>query len=253
MARLKVGVSLQPQHTTIDEYRQAWRRADALGVDSIWLWDHFFPLFGDPDGPHFEAWTLLAAMAADTSSATVGTMVSSNSYRNPDLLAHMAQTVSLLSGGRLILGIGAVWFVRDYDEYGYEFGTPATRLAALRDSLPRIRARLARVNPPVPNLPILIGGGGEKVTLRLVAEHADLWNTFGPPDSYRHKSEVLDDWCGRLGRDPASIERTVNLRQPEFDQAEGMVEAGARHLIFSLSAPFDLAPVEGFLRLREAS
>ena len=253
MARLKVGVSLQPQHTTIDEYRQAWRRADALGVDSIWLWDHFYPLFGDPEGAHFEAWTLLAAMAADTSSATVGTMVSCNSYRNPDLLAHMAQTVSLLSGGRLILGIGAGWFERDYDEYGYEFGTAATRLAALRESLPRIKARLGRVNPPVADLPILIGGGGEKVTLRLVAEHADLWNTFGPPDSYRHKSEVLDDWCRRLGRDPTAIERTVNLRQPEYDQAEGMVEAGARHLIFSLSAPFDLAPVERFLRLRDAS
>ncbi len=250
MARFKVGVSLHPQQATIEEYRAAWRRVDGLGVDSLWVWDHFFPLYGDPDGAHFECWSLLAAMAVDTSTPTIGSLVTCNSYRNPDLLAHIAQTVSLLSGDRLVLGIGAGWFERDHTEYGYEFGTPGSRLASLGRSLPRIKARLAKLNPPVPDLPILIGGAGEKVTLRLVAEHADMWNTFGPPDSYRHKRAVLDQWCERVGRDPAQIERTASIRPAEVETLEDFLAAGAQHLIVPLGKPFDLEPVERLLRAR---
>ena len=247
MARFKVGVSLHPQQATIEEYRAAWRQVDRMGVDSLWVWDHFYPLYGDPDGAHFECWSLLAAMAVDTSSPSIGSLVTCNSYRNPNLLAHIAQTVSLLSGGRLILGIGAGWFERDYTEYGYEFGTPGSRLADLGRNLPRIRARLAKLNPPAPDLPILIGGGGEKVTLRLVAEHADLWNTFGPPESYRHKSAVLDQWCQRVGRDSGRIERTASIRPSELGQLEEFLAAGATHLIVPLGKPFDLSPVEQLL------
>ncbi len=247
MARFKVGVSLHPQQATIEEYRAAWRQVDRMGVDSLWVWDHFYPLYGDPDGAHFECWSLLAAMAVDTSSPSIGSLVTCNSYRNPNLLAHIAQTVSLLSGGRLILGIGAGWFERDYTEYGYEFGTPGSRLADLGRNLPRIRARLAKLNPPAPDLPILIGGGGEKVTLRLVAEHADLWNTFGPPESYRHKSAVLDQWCQRVGRDSGRIERTASIRPSELAQLEEFLAAGATHLIVPLGKPLDLSPVEQLL------
>ncbi len=250
MTAFRVGVQLHPQATTIDEMRAAWRAADALGVDSIWTWDHFFPLYGDPDAAHFEAWSLLAAMAVDTQQARLGLLVGCNSYRNPDLLADMARTVDHLSGGRLYLGIGSGWFERDYDEYGYEFGTAVSRLAALGDALPRMKARLAKLNPPpVGALPILIGGGGEKVTLRLVAEHADAWNTFGPPANFAHKNGVLDRWCAEIGRDPSEVERTVGIGGTEVDAVEEYLDAGATHLIVMTGHPYDLSPVERLLEL----
>ncbi|HEX8581405.1 MAG TPA: LLM class F420-dependent oxidoreductase [Acidimicrobiales bacterium] len=249
MARFKVGVQLHPQHTSIDDLRAAWRAADELGVDSIWTWDHFFPLYGPPDGAHFEGWSLLAAMAVDTSRAMLGMLVTCNSYRNPELLADMARTCDHLSGGRMYLGIGAGWFERDYAEYGYEFGDAPGRLRALGAALPRIRSRLAALNPPpIGELPILIGGGGERVTLRLVAEHADAWNTFGPPEKFAHKSAVLDEWCERIGRDPSSIERTVEIRVPEdFDHLDEYLDAKASHLLIGLGHPFDLSDVERLL------
>jgi probable F420-dependent oxidoreductase len=245
-----VGVQLAPQHCTIDELRAAWRAADELGVDSIWTWDHFFPLYGEPDGNHFEGWALLATMAADTSRARLGLMVGCNSYRNPELLADMARTVDHVAGGRLYLGLGSGWFERDYAEYGYEFGTAASRLRDLAEALPRVKRRLgALVPPPVGPMPIIIGGGGERVTLRLVAEHADAWNTFGPPATWRHKNEVLDRWCGEVGRDPASIERTAFLQPDEVDAAAAFVDAGAQHLILSVDHPFDLTGAERLMSL----
>jgi probable F420-dependent oxidoreductase len=243
-ATVRVGVQLHPQATTVDELRAAWREADSMGVDSLWLWDHFYPLYGDPDATHFECYSLLAAMAADTERATVGALVTCNSYRNPDLLADMARTIDHIATGRFVLGIGAGWFQRDYEEYGYDFASAPARLRALADSLPRIKARLGRLNPPPTGaLPILVGGAGEQITLRLVAEHADAWNTFGPPDTYRHKSEVLDRWCAEVGRDPSTIERTVGIGTGEVDRWGEYVDAGAGHLIVMTGPPFDLGPV----------
>ncbi|GIU84912.1 MAG: LLM class F420-dependent oxidoreductase [Acidimicrobiales bacterium] len=240
----KVGVQLHPQDTTVEELLDAAARADELGVDSLWVWDHFFPLYGNPDAAHFEAYTLLAAMAVRTSRATIGALVTCNSYRNPDLLADMARTIDHLSGGRFVLGIGSGWFKRDYDEYGYEFGTARSRLRDLEAALPRIRRRLEKLNPPpLGRMPLLIGGGGEKVTLRLVAEHADAWNGFGPPETFAHKCEVLDRWCAEVGRSPAEIERTVAISPGEVDRFEEYVRAGAQHLIVMTGHPFDLAPV----------
>src|SRR5688572_21094571 len=256
MARFKVGVQLHPQHASMEDLRAAWQAADRMGVDSIWTWDHFYPLYGDPDGSHFEGWSLLAAMAVDTTQARFGMLVTCNSYRNPELLADMARTVDHLSGGRLILGIGAGWFRRDYEEYGYEFGTAPDRLRDLEAALPRIASRLARLDPPPVRrpLPILIGGSGEKVTLRLVAETAHAWNSFGPPDTYAAKNAVLDRWCERIGRDPGEIERTVLIDVDEVDHAEAFLEAGAQHLIVGLGttgeAAFDLSPVQRLLDRR---
>lgn len=247
MARCRIGVQLEPQEASIDELRAAWRAADELGVDSIWLWDHFFPLYGDPNANHYEAYALLGAMAVDTSRAEFGALVTCNSYRNPNLLADMARTIHLLSGQRFVLGIGAGWFERDYREYGYDFGTPGTRLRALADSLPVIRERLAKLRPPAPDLPILIGGGGEKVTLRLVAEHAQAWNSFGPPENFRHKNRVLDEWCERVGREPSEIERTVAVRPGEIGAVDFYRDAGAQHLIVMIGAPYDLSSVRTFL------
>lgn len=250
-ARFKVGVQLHPQHCTIDQLRGAWEEADRLGVDSIWTWDHFYPLYGEKDGPHYEGWSLLAAMAVTTERARFGMMVTCNSYRNPELLADMARTVDQLSHGRHILGIGAGWFERDYAEYGYEFGTAPERLRALGEALPRIRSRLGKLNPPpAGDLPILIGGGGEKVTLRLVAEHAQMWNGFGPPDQWARKNRILDDWCEKTGRDPQEIERTASVGADGVDQVDAWLEAGAQHLIVGTGAPFDLAPVQRLLDAR---
>lgn len=255
MPRVRVGVQLHPQQTTYQEFADAVKRAEEIGVDTIFHWDHFYPLYGDPDGPHFEGWTLLTAMATLTSRAEVGCLVTCNSYRNPNLLADMARTVDHISNGRLIFGIGSGWFEKDYDNYGYEFGTAPGRLQDLRRDLPIIRDRWEKLNPPpTRKIPILIGGGGEKVTLKLTAIHADMWNTFGPVENFQHKNEILTNWCNEIGRDPAEIERTVCPQ--DFDGStnvlDAYVKAGADHIILGLGTPFDLSLAKKMVEWRDA-
>ena len=254
MPRIRIGIQLHPQQTTYAAFADAVRRVEELGADTIWNWDHFFPLYGDPNGAHFEGWTLLTAMATLTSRAEVGCLVTCNSYRNPNLLADMARTVDHISGGRLIFGIGSGWFERDYDQYGFEFGTAPSRLKELGRNLPIIKERWQKLNPaPLRNpIPLLIGGGGEKVTLKLTARYADLWNSFGPPENFKHKNEVLTNWCNELGRDPAEIERTVSINARDLDQLDAYVAAGANHIILELGAPWDLAPGKRLAEWRDA-
>jgi probable F420-dependent oxidoreductase len=237
----EVGVWLTPQHTTTDRLRAAWRDADALGVDAIWLWDHFFPLTGDPAGTHFEAWTLLAALAADTSRARIGPLVTNYEYRNPDLLADMARTVSHLSGGRLVLGLGAGWFERDYTEYGYPFRPPGARVAGLAAAVTRVRDRWRQLTPPpVGDIPVLIGGDGQRAMLRVVAEHADEWNTMAW--RFVEGSRCLDEWCERVGRDPKSIRRSCFITDSsQLDALDDLLAAGADQIIVQVGDPFELS------------
>jgi probable F420-dependent oxidoreductase len=255
MPGIRVGLQVHPQHADYGDMRRAWVEGEALGIDTLFTWDHFYPLYGDADGKHFECWTLLSAMAEVTERVELGALVTCNSYRNPNLLADMARTVDHISGGRLILGIGSGWFQRDYEEFGYEFGTAGSRLRALEESLDVIEARFAKLNPPpLRDIPIMIGGGGEKVTLRITAEHADIWHGFGPVEKFRHKCGVLDEWCAKVGRDPSAIERSVTVTDFERleEQAEEMVEAGAGLLVVSRNGPdYDLAPLRRLVAWRD--
>ncbi|HUG33047.1 MAG TPA: LLM class F420-dependent oxidoreductase [Acidimicrobiia bacterium] len=251
---IRIALQLQPQHAEYSEIRHAVVRGEEMGVDIIFNWDHFFPLSGDPDGKHFECWTMLGSWAEVTETVEIGALVTCNSYRNPELLADMARTVDHASNGRLILGIGAGWFEKDYEEYGYEFGTAGSRLADLKEALPRIEDRLTKLNPaPTRDIPILIGGGGEKKTLRYTAEHADIWHGFGNPDKIHHKNGVLDAHCSDLGRDPGEIERSCGASPANVDLGDDLVEAGATliTLAFDGRSGYDLSPVTDWVAWRD--
>lgn len=253
---IRIGVQIQPQHADFAQMRDAWKGSEELGVDAIYTWDHFYPLYGDPDGTHFEGTASLAALAAATERVRIGALVFCNSYRNPQLLANVHSTIDHQSGGRVVLGIGAGWFERDYDEYGYEFGTAPERLRALRRDLPLIEERLKKLNPPpVGEMPILIGGSGEKVTLKLVARHAQLWHTFADAETYAHKSEVLAEHCEREGRDPATIERVIGSRDPILQHADALADAGVDELTVGVGGGpggYDLGELREVLAWRDA-
>jgi probable F420-dependent oxidoreductase len=255
MPHVTIGVQVIPQHGDFEAMKRAWLGADELGADRIYNWDHFFPLSGDSNGKHFESLTIQAAMAALTKRAEISSLVICNSYRNPSLLADMARTIDHISGGRFVLGIGSGWFAKDYAEYGYEFGTAGSRLRDLARALPIIRARWELLNPPpLRRIPILIGGGGEKVTLRIVAEHADIWHAFGDPATLRRKSDILDDWCVQVGRDPAEIQRstTVSRLTGERQDPSRLLELGFTDFIVSIQGPdWDIAPLERLLAWRD--
>ncbi len=199
------GIQLHPQYTTWDEMRDAALLAEQAGWDVLMTWDHFVPLMGDVTGPNLEGWQILPAFAAITTKPLIGMLVTGNTYRHPAVLANMASTLDNISHGRAVLGIGAAWQEHEHNMYGIDFGTPAIRLAKLRES-----ARIQRVlldegkitfhgkhydlenatlgtRPIQKRVPILIGGGGEQVTLKITARYADWWHSFGTAEIIKHK------------------------------------------------------------------
>jgi probable F420-dependent oxidoreductase len=259
---IRIGAHLRPEHTDYDSLRRAAVEAENIGVDIVFNYDHFFPLADDPEGRCFECWTVLGAWAETTRRAEIGALVSCNGYRNPDLLADMARTVDHISGGRLILGIGSGWWPKDFDEYGYPFGTAGSRLDELAAAMPRIERRLARLNPPpTRKIPILIGGIGEKKTLPIVAAHADIWHAFADGDALRHKVEVLEAHCRAIGRDPNEIELSGPiLPSPAIASddlgapttPDELYELGFTLFTWTISGPdYDLEPLRKWIAWRD--
>jgi alkanesulfonate monooxygenase SsuD/methylene tetrahydromethanopterin reductase-like flavin-dependent oxidoreductase (luciferase family) len=230
MADLRLGALCWNQYTTWPELLEAGKRADRLGYHSLWTWDHLYPIVGSSDGPILEGWLMLAAWAHATERVRIGLMVGANTFREPALTAKMATTLDHISGGRAILGIGGAWFEEEHVAYGIPFGDGfPERLRWLGEALPILRGMLrgdrptakgphyhaaAVRNDPLPlqdRLPLLIGGGGEQVTLKLVARYGDANNVGGGIEQVRRKEAVLLRHCESVGRDPAEIERTAGL------------------------------------------
>jgi probable F420-dependent oxidoreductase len=244
--RIRVAAQIHPQHGDYPAMRDAVVLAEQLGYDVAYVWDHFFPLYGDPgDARHLECWSLLAGWAEATSRIELGPLVACNSYRNPNLTADIARTVDRISGGRVILGLGSGWQRKDYDAYGYDFGTAGSRLQALAEAMAVIRDRLARLDPPPQRpMPILIAGTGQRRTLRIVAEHADVWHASFPdhPTELEPAIRALHAWCAELGRDPASIEWSVGVEPTDLDRflradADTYVSMGFRQFTLGFDGP----------------
>jgi probable F420-dependent oxidoreductase len=252
--RVRLGVQVAPQHALYPTIRDTVAALEDAGVDVIFNWDHFFPLSGDPDGLHYESWTMLAAIAEQTSRVELGALVNCNSYRNPDLQADMARTIDHISGGRFIFGTGSGWFEKDYDEYGYTFGTVGQRLDALAENLPRIEARWAKLNPaPTRRIPILIGGGGEKKTLKIVARHADIWHSFSDGETLRRKLGILAEHGETVGRDVSEIEISTELRSRTQSEADELHELGTTMFTIGITGPeYDVATVKKWVAWRDA-
>jgi F420-dependent oxidoreductase-like protein len=292
---IRFGVQTPPQNTTFPELRDAWKLIDQLGYDTAWTFDHFFAILSHPSGPCFEGWVSLSALMAATSRVKAGILVTGNTYRNPAVLASMGKTLDHATGGRFIMGIGAGWFEQEHVAYDVPFYTVGERIRRLDEACEIIKRLWTEkqvtfngryykiadaycepkpVQKPYP--PIMIGGGGEKLTLRVVAKHADIWNTFGSADIFRDKLRVLRAHCEAVGRNfdeievswagsaaitqsaeqkDAVVQRISKVfgRSPEDvepglligpaeeirDRIAKLIDAGVTHFILIASAPFN--------------
>ncbi len=266
---LSFGVQTPPQNVSYSQVQEVWLEADALGFDSAFVFDHFMPIFSDPNGPCFEGWTLLAALAAQTKRMRVGLLVTGNTYRNPVVLAKMAATVDHVSGGRLILGMGAGWFELEHHAYGIPYHTPGGRARRLVEAVELIKMLFtqdkttydgkyyqikdASFEPkPLqkPHPPILIGGMGPRVVQPLVARHANIWHFFvskGGAEAIKGIATRFDAICKEVGRDPAEIQKSTSLRPAQLNQSPDKVQAliqayadaGVQYFIVSMFPDYD--------------
>ena len=269
--RTQFGIMTAPSQVDYQDVLRVWREADAIpNIEHAWLFDHLMPIAGDPSGPTYEGWTLLSALAAQTRRLRLGLLVTSNRFRPPAMLAKIATTVDVVSGGRLDFGIGGgsrpghPLARREYAAHGLPFHDFAHSVASLAEACTVIRRLWTEAEPfdfhgtyvdltgafgnpkPVqrPHPPILIGGRSAPV-LRVVAEHADLWNIPGGDiDDAVHRSALLDRYCAEIGRDPASIRRSMVL-QVSYDEPDTTLEAirtamgaGFSHIVLGLAAPY---------------
>ena len=263
--KLRFGIKTAQQFTTYEDILRVWTEADSIpGIEHAWAFDHFIPLGPDPTGPQLEGWTLLGALAARTQRVRLGLMVTGNIYRHPAVLANMATTVDIISQGRLDFGLGAGWNELECSMYGIELYSTGERIRRLGEACEVIKLLWtqtvanfdgkyyhlmdARCEPkPVqkPYPPFVIGGGGEQLTLRIVAQYASVWNfAGGDVETFRHKNEVLDGHCAAIGRDSRTIERSIqwpinyNNMGEVRDDIRPYIEAGANHIILNLRAPY---------------
>ena len=303
----RIGAAFWVQRTDWPSLRTALQTAEDSGADDLWIDDHLLADEGDADGPKFEGWTTLAAAAAVTSRSWLGLLVAANTLRNPGLTAKLATTLDHISDGRAILGLGGGWFEQEHEAFVFDFGSGfGERLDRLAESVRivrrlldgerfshdgrfyRLRDALAAPRPIQPHLPILIGGSGPTKTLPIVARYADLWNAYGSPDSISTSDAILREHCTAIGRDPAEIERTVNMNVvvrataaeaervwakyaaahrprdgegrlvvggPVDEVATALaayVAAGIRHPILIFRSPWDLETIRSLGAIREA-
>ena len=290
---VRFGVHTGLQHTNTAELRELWSRIETLGFDWISIWDHFYAADATGDPHCLEAITSHTALAMSTSRVTCGSLVYSAGYRHPAVLANAIATMDQLAGGRIVLGLGGGWLQNEYDAYGLHYGSPGERLRMLAEYIQCVRGLLTQERttfegefftlhdaqcepkPVQARLPLWVGGGGEKVTLRIAAEHADGWNVpFIAPDAWAHKAKVLDEHCASVGRDPGEIVKTINVGmafteeelkrqfgpmsnyvkpgvlsgsvQEMVDKVGAYVSAGAQWVILAMRAPFDRDGLERF-------
>ncbi|PYM95298.1 MAG: LLM class F420-dependent oxidoreductase [Candidatus Rokuibacteriota bacterium] len=249
---MRFGIFTSLTNTTWDDVLQLWRHTEATGWDAACVTDHFMPNTKERVGNVLECWATLAALAPVVPRMRIGTIVVGNTYRHPAVVAKMAATVDVISGGRLILGLGAAWQENEHAAYGIPFYTVGERLARLDEACRVIKALWtqskatldgkfyslsdAPLEPkPVqrPHPELMIGGGGEKVTLGIVARHADHWNVWGGPDALRRKGRILDEKCGEIGRDPKSIVHSANmpiLITDRRDEVDALATAVSRRM-----------------------
>jgi len=298
---IRFGVQTGQQGLEWKDMLDLWQKADAWGYDSLWNFDHFYAIFVDPEGPCFEGWTTLSALAQATKRARIGHLVNGNTYRHPCITAKMAATLDHISGGRLNLGIGAGWFELEHQSFGIDFKTIPGRLAALDEACQIIRGMFSNAKttlhgkhytvtdamcnpkPLQAHVPIMIGGSGKQVLLKIVAKHADMWNSSGSAEHMRELIDIIARHCDTVRRDPAQIEKTVMMplcykaapprqefmcnlianmgqttpeaarqrimigdKQECLDTIERYTKAGVTHFIFMTFAPFFLDEIQGF-------